>query len=470
MDAEANKHSQHIVILPNPGASHLIPIVELTRRLLLLDPSLSFTFLLIPSSSSSSTPSVISSLPAASYDVITLPPPFFNPFSDTLDENVKVCLRSINHSLPVLRQTLREMMSRRRVSTLVVDIFATDAVEVAAELGIKSYICFTPSGIALSLFLGLPEVDETMSSGEWDLDMPLEFPGCVTVRVRHVPEPILDRESVYFKWFLEHSKRYKCVEGIILNSFDPLESGPIRALVNLNPPVYPVGPIVRTGSERNGYDSSGCLRWLDKQPQESVLYVSFGSGGTLSTDQLTELAWGLELSEQRFLWVVRSPNDSVAYGAYLSSDEKEDPLGFLPKGFIERTKERGLVVQSWAPQVEILGHGSTGGFMTHCGWNSVLEGVIHGVGFIAWPLYAEQNMNAVELVEEVKVALRVEKGDDGIARRDEIGRVAKRLMVGEEGREIKERMKTLKEEAKRAVNKDGSSNIALSQLLLKWKT
>ncbi|KAI9180660.1 hypothetical protein LWI28_006974 [Acer negundo] len=88
----------------------------------------------------------------------------------------------------------------------------------------------------------------------------------------------------------------------------------------------------------------------------------------MSHDQLIELAFGLEMSQQRFIWVVRSPNDESANAAFFEVQSEKDPFGFLPEGFLERTKQRGLVISSWAPQIEVLSHGSTGGFLTHCGW------------------------------------------------------------------------------------------------------
>jgi hydroquinone glucosyltransferase len=133
--------------------------------------------------------------------------------------------------------------------------------------------------------------------------------------------------------------------------------------------------------------------------------VSFGSGGTLSQEQIVELALGLELSNHKFLWVVRAPSNS-ANAAYLSAQNDVDPLQFLPSGFLERTKEKGLVIPSWAPQIQILSHNSVGGFLTHCGWNSILESVVHGVPLITWPLFAEQKMNAVMLSEGIEVGLR----------------------------------------------------------------
>ena len=91
-------------------------------------------------------------------------------------------------------------------------------------------------------------------------------------------------------------------------------------------------------------------------------------------------------------------------------------------------------MHSWAPQAPILSHGSTGGFLTHCGWNSTLETIVYGVPLIVWPLYVEQKRNAQLLVVGLKVALRVKTDESGIVNHMKIAHVAKGLMEGEEGR------------------------------------
>lgn len=148
-------------------------------------------------------------------------------------------------------------------------------------------------------------------------------------------------------------------------------------------PVGPMLPSVYFSALNSALDNlegkDPCLQWLDKQPDGSTLYISFGSVAILSLTQLHELALGLEASGQRFLLVVRSTQDA-------------DSL--LPEGFEERTKERGFVVNGWAPQLWVLSHDSVGGFLTHCGWNSSLESICRGVPMLTWPIQAEQAMNA----------------------------------------------------------------------------
>jgi hypothetical protein len=61
---------------------------------------------------------------------------------------------------------------------------------------------------------------------------------------------------------------------------------------------------------------------------------------------------------------------------------------------------KGLIIRGWAPQVLILDHEAVGGFVTHCGWNSTLEGVTAGVPMVTWPMFAEQFFNE-KLVTQV---------------------------------------------------------------------
>ncbi|XLS80781.1 hypothetical protein HN51_046612 [Arachis hypogaea] len=141
-----------------------------------------------------------------------------------------------------------------------------------------------------------------------------------------------------------------------------------------------------------------------------------------------------------------------------SSSGNNDPLSFLPSGFLERTKGQGFVVSHWAPQVEVLGHRATGGFLTHCGWFSTVESIVHGVAIIAWPLFSEQRMIAAILADGMRVRPKVDD-ESGVVEKDEVANAVKSLMGENEGREIHERMRVLKDEAAAAIKQDGSSTI-----------
>ena len=189
-----------------------------------------------------------------------------------------------------------------------------------------------------------------------------------------------------------------------------------------------------------------------------------------SREQLSEIAIGLEKSEQRFLWVVRNPVSDQKHNLALGTQEDPDLESLLPKGFLDRTKGKGLVVKNWVPQAAVLNHDSVGGFVSHCGWNSVLEAVCAGVPLIAWPLYAEQRFNRVVLVEEMKVALWMrESAVSGFVAASEVEERVRELMESERGKRVRDRVMVFKDEAKAATREGGSSRVALEKLLKSWK-
>ncbi|RDX76823.1 UDP-glycosyltransferase 72B1, partial [Mucuna pruriens] len=459
----------HIAVVPSPGFTHLVPILEFSKRLLHLHPEFHITCF-IPSVGSppTSSKSYLQTLPPT-ISSIFLPPITLDHVPDATVLAVQIEL-SVNLSLPYIRQELKSLCSRAKVVALVVDVFAHGALDFGRELNLLSYIYLPQSAMLLSLYFNSSKLDETLRKSR-NPQEPIKIPGCVPILSKDLPLPFQNLSSVGYKGFLERARKLHAPDGIFMNTFLELESRAIRALqehIKGKPKVYPVGPIIQIGSigHEHGLDLE-CLTWLDKQEPKSVLYVSFGSGGTLSQDQLNELAFGLELSGQKFLWVVRAPS-SVVSSAYFGAEIK-DPLQFLPQGFLERTKKQGLVVPSWAPQIQVLGHSATGGFLSHCGWNSVVESVVKGVPVIAWPLFAEQSLNAAMLSDDLKVALRPKVNENGLAEREEIAKVVRGLMEDKEGMEIRKRMEALKIAAANAIKEDGSSTKTLSEYLKEIK-
>ncbi|KAI3981124.1 hypothetical protein MKX01_032264 [Papaver californicum] len=355
----------HVILMPSPGMGHLIT-----------------TTLIVATQTNSPFKAVklaleLNSLPA-SINTIFLPPVDINDLpSDTEIEAQMSAIVTRSH--PALTDSLRTITSNH---------------------GVVSFVLYSCE------FRDVPDM--------------IQIPGCVPIRGIDLTKPLRDRKIETYESFIHYWKKLNLGRGIFLNSFDEIEHGALNGKQWDNPPVYAIGPLLRTmGVRDDGSDVSGCLRWLDNQSLGSVLFVSFGSGGTLSGEQLTELALGLEMSEQKFLWFFKSPilSGKAANTFYL----------MLPKGFLDRTRNSGLVVSSWVPQIQILDHGSTGGFLTHCGWNSTLEIIVHGVLLIACPLFAEQAMNAVMLTDDMKVVIRPKPMKNGIIGRDEICKVVKQL-------------------------------------------
>ena len=461
----------HIAVVSIPLFSHQSSIIEFCKRLIHLHHHIHVTCIFptidapIPA-----TLKLLESLPS-SINCTFLPPINKQDLPhDFIWENDL----ATEKSMPSLRNSLRLLCSTSTctpVSALIVDPFASQALEIAKDLKLLSFVYFPLSAMITSFNLYFPTLHEQVSCEYKDHTEPIQIPGCLPIRGQDLPPEFFhDRSCVAYGLFLRHSKNLSLAHGFLVNSFSKMEESTVKALQEEHNKTtklfYMVGPIIQTGSncseESNG---SICLKWLENQTPNSVLYVCFGSGGTLSQQQINELALGLELSNQKFLWVLREPRNSkdVDYKIAAIGNNDDDLLKYLPHGFLERTKEQGLVVPLWAPQTKILSHTSTGGFLTHCGWNSTLESIVSGVPMVTWPLFGDQMLNAILLVEGLKVGLKIKFNENGIAEREEIAMVVRDLMLGEERSEIRQRIKELKDDAACALAEDGSSTRALSE-------
>ncbi|GMG99465.1 hypothetical protein Nepgr_001305 [Nepenthes gracilis] len=174
------------------------------------------------------------------------------------------------------------------------------------------------------------------------------------------------------------------------------------------------------------------IRWLDSKDPISTVFVSFGSEYFLSEEERQEIAHGLELSKVNFIWVIRFP-----------TGEEKNVEQELPEGFFQTVGERGLVVEGWAPQMKILGHPNIGGFVSHCGWSSVMESMRLGVPIIAMPMHLDQPINA-RLVAALGVGVEVKRGEnDGKFGRGEIARLIREMVKGKGGEEVRRKAKKM---------------------------
>ncbi|WOL06193.1 hypothetical protein Cni_G14925 [Canna indica] len=225
--------------------------------------------------------------------------------------------------------------------------------------------------------------------------------------------------------------------------------------------IGPLNPIISNKAAGGGGRRHACMDWLDQQLPASVLYVSFGTTSTFSDEQVAELAAGLEASGQRFLWVLR---DADRADIYADSDEGTGEKENLPSEYYRRVEGRGKVVCGWAPQLEILSHPSTGGFMSHCGWNSCVESFSAGVAILAWPMHSDQPRNAVLVTHVLRVGFPVHDWERRaeLVPAEAIRRSVERLLSGgAEGEEVRRRARELGDEVRRAMAEGGSSKADL---------
>ncbi|KAF9587586.1 hypothetical protein IFM89_004044 [Coptis chinensis] len=249
--------------------------------------------------------------------------------------------------------------------------------------------------------------------------------------------------------------------GVIFNSFNELESVYLDHIKNDlgRKRVFAVGPLVPpidAPKERGGSSSikvNDLLGWLDTCSDRSVVYVCFGSQVVLNNRQMEELALGLEKSGTRFVWSVKEATTGHVAGEY----------GVVPSGFEDRVAGRGFVIKGWAPQVVILNHRAVGSFLTHCGWNSLLEAIIAGVPMLTWPMGADQYINSELLVERIGVAVKVCQGGLTVPNADELA-LKFSESVGE-NQLLSERAKELSQAALNAVKDGGSSSRDLDGLV-----
>ncbi|EHA8591198.1 putative UDP-glycosyltransferase 87A2 [Cocos nucifera] len=226
-------------------------------------------------------------------------------------------------------------------------------------------------------------------------------------------------------------------ESLLFNSFHELESRVLDTLkTKLSIPIYPVGPLIPHILLEKAPKDPYYLKWLDAQPRCSVLYVSLGSFLPLSGTQVDEIALGLGASGHHFLWVTRA-----------ETEHAQSVHG-----------DTGLVVP-WCDQLKVLSHPSVGGFLTHCGWSSVLEGLYAGVPMLTFPLMWDQYPNSKLIVEEWKVGLRLTNEKKGVVGREEIAHLVRKLMHldEDENKELQRRLGDLNEKTRAALMGKGSS-------------
>ncbi|XP_042399710.1 UDP-glycosyltransferase 88B1-like [Zingiber officinale] len=458
-----------VVLLPIPTAGHIMSMLELAK--LLHRYHFSVTILVAP------VPALpvddcIATVAASGLDIdfchlqpVDLPNDFDGPedFISAYMEEQKHLIKSVVHYL------LRS--GDAPLSALIVNFFATGAIDVAADLDVPCYVYFASNAAFLALMLYLPTLEEKFNQEFEEMEEEVRVPGVCPIPPISMPSPFLRKKSGRYTCFVHHGRRYSELKGIVINTFVDLEPATLRALEDglcapgrRTPPVYPVGPLIaREDGEKNRQHE--CVVWLDGQPARSVVFLCFGSRGCFNAVQVGEIAAGLERSGSRFLWALRVESDE-AFGIPNREDARLEEV--LPEGFLERTKARGMVWPSWAPQAGILAHRAVGGFVTHCGWNSCLESLQCGVPLLGWPLHAEQHSNAVVMAEEMGVALqlKVERANDNFVKAEELERGVRTLMgESEEGRRVRAKAEETMAAAKKAREEGGSSLVNMQALV-----
>ncbi|WOG91840.1 hypothetical protein DCAR_0311095 [Daucus carota subsp. sativus] len=472
-----------LIFVPAPEVGHLVAAVELAKLLVRRDERISFSILIQKMPYDTGTAAFVEKLKKDDPDrmaFVDIPAP-----SEATMTELRSLSRTafheafVSHQRTVVRDLVTEILKRSESSKLggfVLDMFVTPMIEVANDFNVPAYVFFTSSAAFLNVMFYAQDLKDNKNleiSDYKDSDIELSVPGFSNlVPAKGLPSVILDKGGSDMMTSI--ARRLRKTKAIFVNTVLELEAHAIKSLIDDSntPLIYHVGPLINSEkgepTSQKKKSNEDIINWLDRQPCSSVVFLCFGSKGSFDIEQVKEIACALELSGQRFLWSLRRPSENTEKREM--PKDYEDYNGVLPEGFLERTSGIGKVI-GWAPQVAILSHPAVGGFVSHCGWNSTLESIWCGVPIATWPIYAEQQTNAFQLVKELGLAVEIKLD----YRKDVIGDVSpvvtaeeievgiRRLMNGEG--EMRNKVKTMKDVCRKALDEGGSSYSSVGQFI-----
>ncbi|CAL5193517.1 unnamed protein product [Lathyrus oleraceus] len=481
MESHQSHNQLDVIFLPFPTPGHMNPMIDTAR--LFAKHGVNVTIITTHANASTFQKSIDSDF-SSGYSIKTQLIQFPSLQVGLPDgvENIKdgtsiEMFGKISHGISMLQDPIEILFQDLQPDCVVTDMMYAWTVEAAAKLGVPRIHYYSSSYFSncATHFIRKYTPHENLVSDTHKFTIP-GLPDTVNMTPLQLADFVREKNATtaLFEQVFESEKRSY---GTLYNTFHELESEYEKlSQTTIGIKSWSVGPVstwINKDDEKQANrgetgKEGELLNWLNTKSNESVLYVSFGSLTRLSHEQIVEIAYGLESSSHNFIWVVRE------------NDKKEDE-GFL-QGFEERMKEskKGYIIWNWAPQLLILDHHATGGILTHCGWNSILESLSVGLPMITWPMFAEQFFNEKLLVEVLKIGVSVGSkvntfwlsiAEDVVVRREEIAKVVEILMgIGEESKEMRTRARKLGDAAKRSIEEGGHSYNNLLQLIDELKS
>ncbi|KAL5727314.1 hypothetical protein ACHQM5_000524 [Ranunculus cassubicifolius] len=437
---ETDHKQLHVAAIAFPFGSHAAQVLNITRGLAAAaPPSVTFSFF----STAKSNLSLFGSSSCPGFDNIKVYDvddgiPQNHVLSGNPMEEIGLFSKAAPHSL---RKAIDKAVSDTniKITCLTSDAFLPMTCSIAEELGVPWIPVFAPSASSLTCHVHTDLIRQ-MLEGKGDDELLSFVPGLESIRSRDLPHEILrNLDSPFGKMLHTMGSMISHATVVAINTFQELESDAINDLNSKLKLCLAVGPltVVSPPSATTLEDPHGCLPWLDVQKPASVAYVSFGTSATPPPHELFALAQGLEASGVPFLWSLK---DSLKV--------------HLPDGFSNRTSARGKMVP-WTPQTKILEHSALGVFVTHCGWNSVLESIMAGIPLIYRPFFGDQDLIARLASNVWEIGVDV---DDGVFTKDGTVKALDLILCKKEGEKIKGNVAALKEKAKQAVGPTGSTS------------
>uniref|UniRef100_A0A0E0LW82 UDP-glycosyltransferases domain-containing protein n=1 Tax=Oryza punctata TaxID=4537 RepID=A0A0E0LW82_ORYPU len=432
----------HVLILPLPSRGHLLPLLDFSHRL-----STRHSVAITVAVAASNLPllsAFLASTPLAAALPIQIP-------DASLPENSSHALLAVH--LRRLRDPLLSWARSRPddpPTVVVSDFFLGWAQLLADDLGVPRIVFYASGAFAVAAL-------ELLWNGALPLDPKSSvvldtLPGSPAFPYEHVPSVVRSYVAGDPDWevVLQGFRLNARAWGAVVNSFDEMEREFLEWLKRFfgHGRVWAVGPVAESGcrGEDRLPEAEQLFSWLDMCPTRSVVYVCFGTMYKPPPAQAAALGAALEASGARFVWAVGAD------------------AAVLPEGLEERTAGRGRVVRGWAPQVEILRHAAVGAFLTHCGWNSTLEGVAAGVALLAWPMKADQFIDARLVVDMHGAAVRAAEGAAAVPDPGTLARALADAVDGTKCADVRAKASVLAAAAAAAVEEGGSSRVAFASM------
>ncbi|KAH6762321.1 UDP-Glycosyltransferase superfamily protein [Perilla frutescens var. hirtella] len=451
-----NQARPHAIMIPYPYQGHINPFVSLALKLA----SHGFTITFVNTQSvhrrisrATNSADIFAAARDSGLDIryATVSDGFPLRFDRSLnhDQFVEGLIHVFSAHVDELLESLAD--SDPPVTCLIADTFYVWASDIASKFNLICVSFWTEPALVLSLYYHLDLLKKNGHFGSQGRrkDMIDYIPGVGSMK----PTDLMSYLQADDIWTVVHRVIYRAFEDvkkadvIICNTVQELEFNTLSAL-HRKQPTYAIGPIVsgftnQTTVATSLWSESDCTPWLNTKPTGSVLYVSFGSHAhTTSKQDIGEIANGLLASGVSFVWVVRPD--------IVSSDE----ANFLPVGFESSMKGRGLIVQ-WCSQIKVISHPAIGGFLSHCGWNSVLESIWCRVPLLCFPLFTDQFTNRKLVVNDWKIGINL--CDQASITREEVEEKIKYLMSGKTSEDMRNGIKEVSTKLTSALRSDGSS-------------
>ncbi|KAF8034149.1 hypothetical protein BT93_C0426 [Corymbia citriodora subsp. variegata] len=417
----------HVAMFPWLAYGHIMPFLEVAAFLTQKGHRVSFI----------STPKNLQKLPVNLHPSITLvelPLPRVHGLPDSAESTSDMPYNMVPYlkkAYDMLEPAVAEFLANSGVDWVIQDFMSFWLPQKARRLGVKSALFSIVSASTL-VFIGPPSLlvdGQVRAKTAEDLTVVPEwvtYQTKVAFRLHEVmnEEDFVDSES-NISVFERVGRLVQGCEIVAIRTCSEFEAEQLSLLKKLyGIPVVPTGFLPPQNKSRDEEDGrwSELKRWLDDREEKSVFYIALGTEVTLSQEFMHELARGIEQSGLPFVWVV---------GRKVSQ-------GSIPPGFESRVSGQGFVWTGWAPQLDILAHPSVGGFLTHCGWSSVIEALGQGRALILFSGGTSDQGLVARLMDERRVGSEVPRnGQDGSFTSDSVAETIRRVMVEAEGEEMR---------------------------------